>query len=457
MGQIHSMTSIGIDIGSTTIKGALLGSGGRVLGSIERYPFPDPVPGLPTDHFEIDPSEVIERTLCVLKSLLHQAPHAKRLYLCGQMGGAVLCNQTGIALTRYLSWRDQRSLHVGLNGRTLLDSVRDKLGDGILTNIGQELKPGSTSVLLHVLAQSGIFSNDTYPATIADAVAAHLCRHYPKMHPTMAIGMLDLEQPEPRWHHGMIQSLQLDGLKWPAPATIEKKCGVAVVDGVELDVYPAVGDQQSALLGSGLQENELSLNVSTGAQVSRLVDRLSSGCHQTRYFFCGKLLETITHIPAGRSLHAIVDILTELSRVQGLPVGDPWKTLVHLMDQAESIPMQDELKVGLSFYLSPVGDQGFVQGITLGNFSAGRLMLAATQNLADNLARCAKLLNHNAFWKQVRLSGGLSQSLPQLVRCLSNHFGHDTIVESVQVEETLAGLARLAQNSTSVSSTEART
>jgi sugar (pentulose or hexulose) kinase len=242
----------------------------------------------------------------------------------------------------------------------------------------------------------------------------------------------------------MIDLLRLGDLEWPTLAQLNKPYGEAVVNGVTLKVFPAVGDQQLALMGAGLLENELSLNISTGAQVSQIVDQMSVGSHQTRYFFNGKLLETITHIPAGRSLHSIVEVLTEISRSQGLPLGDPWKTMIRLMNESEKFTSNGKLEFGLSFFPSPVGSEGFIRGITLENFSVGKLMLAAVKNLADNLTKCSSILNPNHTWSNVRISGGLSHSLPQLVEYLGSYFGANRISESVVDEETLVGLATLA-------------
>ena len=438
------MTAIGIDIGSTTIKGALLEPGGNLSKVIEKQPFPEPVIGLNTSHFEIDPLGVYRAVLKVIRQLLVHSPQANRLYLCGQMGGAMLCDRNGCPVSRYISWRDQRFFQKDKSGKQLIESVRDMLGNETLAELGQELKSGSTSVLLHTLVKSQNASEGMYPATIADGVAAYLCRKPPKTHPTMAIGMLDLKFSNPVWHRGLIDSLQLNHLEWLDLAEIDKPYGIANIDGVTLEVFPAVGDQQAALLGAGLVPGELSLNVSTGAQVSCIVDRMTVGQHQTRHFFNSQLLNTITHIPAGRSLHSIVDILTELSRVQGLPIGDPWNTLVRLMNEIEFNPTDHKLEVGLSFYSSPVGENGYISGITLENFSIGRIMVAATRNLAENLLKCSEMLSTRRNWSRVRLSGGLAQTLPHLTRYIGHYFGSDVLVESASIEETLSGLAILA-------------
>jgi hypothetical protein len=114
------------------------------------------------------------------------------------------------------------------------------------------------------------------------------------------------------------------------------------------------------------------------------------------------------------------------------------------MNEIEFNPTDHNLEVGLSFYSSPVGENGYISGITLENFSVGRIMVAATRNLAENLLKCSEMLSTRRDWSRVRLSGGLAQTLPHLTRYIGHYFGSDVLVESASIEETLSGLAVLA-------------
>ncbi len=68
------MRSIGIDLGTTSIKGAVLNLDTRALEHVTRQPFPDRVPGLPRLHYEVDPQAVVDATRDVLEALLAHAP-----------------------------------------------------------------------------------------------------------------------------------------------------------------------------------------------------------------------------------------------------------------------------------------------------------------------------------------------------------------------------------------------
>src|SRR4051794_33251673 len=103
------MRCLGLDVGSSTIKGAVLDLEAGEPTHVAREPFPEPIAGLGAGHFEIAPAEIAARVKRVLSALVLQAPDATALFLCGQMGGTALVDRAGQPLTNYLSWRDERT------------------------------------------------------------------------------------------------------------------------------------------------------------------------------------------------------------------------------------------------------------------------------------------------------------------------------------------------------------
>ena len=64
-------------------------------------------------------------------------------------------------------------------------------------------------------------------------------------------------------------------------------------------------------MGAGLQGTNVVVNIGTGGQVARLGDATSIRENLgVRPYFGNKLIETITHLPAGRSLKAFVEYCT---------------------------------------------------------------------------------------------------------------------------------------------------
>jgi sugar (pentulose or hexulose) kinase len=135
--------SLGLDIGSTSIKAAVLNLESGKVEKIVSRPFPAPSSPRP-GWFEIDVEDVARRARELVVELLEAAPECNRMLTCGQMGGLVLVDRQGRPRTPYFSWRDQRVLDRHPSGGTYLDVLRHRLSDSDLTAIGREFRAGST-------------------------------------------------------------------------------------------------------------------------------------------------------------------------------------------------------------------------------------------------------------------------------------------------------------------------
>ncbi len=468
------MQCLGLDIGSTSIKGAVLDLESGQVQSIVKEPFPDPLPGLPTGWFEIDPLEVAARSRRVISQLLAHAPEAKSLFLCGQMGGVVIVDHDDLRpLTNYISWRDQRTLEPHPNGGNHLDQMRRRIdfeptdsllysGDfaTVMNVLGNELKPGSLTALTSWIHENADPTATVLPSnhasSIGDFVASQLTCRPPQMEFTQAIGVarltdgdIPIDSPFGIWG--------IDHLFWPPLVRAHNPVGTCTLDGRELTVYPTLGDQQCALCGAGLQIGDLSINVSTGSQVSCITREFTPGPYQSRYYFNGTFLNTITHVPAGRSLNALVDVLLELrggGEAQGqqvasiahpstlTPQPSPWEFIARAAAAAPD--GAGGLQCSLSFFDGPLGREGQISGITTENLSVGNLFRAAFESMAENYDRLARVLWPSGDWQRVVLSGGLTQSVPILRELIERRFPGQ-VVESHATEETLLGLLDVAR------------
>jgi sugar (pentulose or hexulose) kinase len=431
---------VGVDIGSTSIKGALLDLDSGTITDIVREPFPDPVAGLPTHHFEVDPQQVVDRVTRVIRSLIDTAPEATAVMFSGQMGGILLVDSHGQPLTNYLSWRDQRTtIPSEVGGPSPLEILRSRWSDSMFRDIGRELKPGSATSLLFWLAENRRLPEQAIPVTIGDFVTSQLCGSKPAIERTQTIGMLNLRTGN--WHHDAFAPIGIAELHWPQLIDSEQPVGIMSLDGRHLTVYPAVGDQQAALRGIDLGADELSINVSTGSQVSQITDAFQPADCQTRTWFGGRYLNTVTHIPAGRSLSVLEALLTELPRRAGLSVTNSWQLIAEESSKASS----GGLKVDLSFFAGATGSEGRIDGITTENLTVGNLFDAALDFMADSFLQCSHRLSPHPSWKRLAVSGGLVQSFVSLRKKLNDRF-QLPLRESAEQEETLLGLLKLARN-----------
>lgn len=428
---------LGLDLGSSSIKGAILDLDNLRIGKTARVECPEPLRGLPTGHFELDPQAVLNGVRQVLAELLPEAEHCAGLIGCNQMAGVLLANSTGEPLTNYLSWRDQRVLEPHPSGKgTYYDVLKSRLAPADWGALGNECKPGSSPSLLFWLSEQDRLPKEARPLMLGDFVAMQIAGAEAATESTNATGALNLHTLD--WHHAAFEKLGIASLDWPRLTEAYAPIGEFVMNGQRIPCYPFVGDHQCALAGMLLQPHELSINVSTGSQVSLLAQDSSPGDYQVRPYFDGQLLKTITQLPAGRSLNVIVDLLTELAASQGVELDNPWP---YINRQAEAA--STGLKANLAFFAGVMGDRGSFENITVENFTVGSIFRAAFENMASNYEVCAKRLSPDQSWEQLVLSGGLIQQSRMLRDLIQRPFRCPVRI-GLDTEATFHGLLLLA-------------
>lgn len=242
------------------------------------------------------------------------------------------------------------------------------------------------------------------------------------------------------WHHDAFAAAGIDGLHWPTLASESEIIGHLTNNGQQLECFAAIGDQQAALFGIDLSSSELSINCSTGSQVSQITTRFQPGNCQTRCWFDGQFLNTVTHIPAGRSLTVLEALLTELPRAAGISLPNSWQLIAEATEHATS----NGLSCDLSFFSSAMGDRGRIENITTENLTVGGLFCAAFDFMADSYLECSRRLADTPSWNQLAVSGGLVQAFPALRHRLAQRFAWP-MREIAEQEETLTGLLKLAR------------
>jgi sugar (pentulose or hexulose) kinase len=303
------------------------------------------------------------------------------------MHGVALVDGGGVARTPFVSWQDQRPL------ATVWPRVRAAVGDERFERWGRELKAGYPLVTLARWREEGLAIDGLTPASAPDVAAAALCGARPVQEASNASGMGGFDLDAGGWDRAALASLGFDEVAWAD--VVPHGTVVGTYRGVP--VHVAVGDQQAALAGVFLAEGELSLNVATGSQASRIAAAGERGEGQRRPYF-GRVLRTVTHIPAGRSLNVLAALVSEL----GGP-DDPWPEILR---RAEAAPAT-ELDVDLSFFAGAFGERGRIDGITEA-LDVGTLFRAAFAGMAGHYARAAELIGAQDA-QRVVFSGGLGR------------------------------------------------
>ncbi len=443
------MAYIGIDLGSTFIKGALLDVSANMLTHIERLPSPAPISGLPARRFEVDPLQIVATTHALLQRLAqHAAGPIDGVLMCSQMHGLVLMNARGEALSNAITWQDERALDP-LPGapQTYFDALLSRLPADAAAALGNELMPGRPLCTLFWLQQHGLLPEHAVAASLPDFVIASLTGQAPRTHPTNASGHALFDIRAQRWRRELLSPLGLHTLRLPELAgDLDEPAGTIQLNHVATPVYAAIGDQQAALLGAALQPGELSLNISTGSQVSLLssapvatnvLDSAVSGV-QVRPYPGGLLLHTVTHIPAGRALNTLVALFGELAARAGQPVEDPWPLIAAAIAESP----EGALDVDLRFFGGASRGQhaaGHIGNIREGQLTIGALMRAAFRSMAENYAAAAQQVTQSAAIERVVLSGGIAAQFGVLREAIQRALPMPQRL-SDQREDTLIGL-----------------
>jgi sugar (pentulose or hexulose) kinase len=430
------MRAIGLDIGSTSIKAAVLEpSGGGVLEE-RSIRFPAAIPNEDRQIVEVDPRQILSAIEQALEGLWALASDPCHLLICGQMGGLILADPKGRPRSNYLSWRDCRSLKpLSPSSESWLERLRGKWSEDVWNQLGRELQPGSTTTLLAWLQHHGQCPSDAIPLTLPDFLVSYLLEQPGLLHSTMAIGIIDPRIHQ--WHREAMQQIGIAECNLPTIIDQTSSLGETTHRGRRLRIHGGFGDQPCALLGAGLQPHQLSINCSTGAQVSRRSDRFIPGPYQSRRFFFGDWLQTITHLPAGRALNGWVDLLQELAGAEGITLQSPWQSIADALLHHDANGLQAEL----ALHRSPFAETGSLTHITLENLSVGSLMAACCDSMVSHYHRAAAALDPQHAAKEILLTGGLAERLPGLNHRIASRF--QLPLRQVPGESTLQGLLHL--------------
>ena len=434
------MSFIGIDLGTSFIKGAVLNLESRELIQVRRIPFPPQLENAPPLACEFEPAQILAAVWALLDELVSFAPNCEGIVMCSQMHGMVLLNDRGEAKSNCVTWRDQRVIapHPSSTG-SYFQVLTQRIHPQRLRELGNEMDPGRPLSYLFWFAERGELQPGLIPVSLPDFVLCALCSASPGVEMTNAgaYGALNLETLN--WHQEVIAALGLSRLRWPVLRETGEVVGRLNIQGKRVPCYTPVGDYQCALVGALFGPDEISLNIATGSQISQMVSELALGEFQTRPFFEGKFLNTFTSPPGGRALNLMIDLLSSLAKAEGLELADPWQAIVRA---AESVSDTD-LQVDLNFFPTPLGDRGRIANIRGDNLTLGHVFRAAFNNMADIFYDCAVRLNPQKSWRRLLFSGGVASKLEILRKLTQQRFAATYRITPFE-EDTLFGLLILA-------------
>jgi xylulokinase len=309
-GQTHL-----IDIGGSFIKGAVANFGG--VSKVHRFPVPE-FKDIAGSRREVDIGSFVDSVKEMIHLLSTQYGEARATFFSGQMGGLVLMDRLSQEILCASSWQDQRSLDKNSTGgrkekKSPWEMFTTLAFPDAFDSSGRDIKPGSQISQLYALKSDNpeLFQRKPAAFTLLGYISNYFAGSLmnPVVHITDAAstGLFDVYNH--RWNSKLIDLLSI---KIELPRVTNDVCPMGTKDKTESSpFFSAIGDQQASLLGAGIERNRAIVNIGTGGQVAKLQNSLdgmrSEKPYQTRPFFHGKHLATVTHLPAGRLLAVLVE------------------------------------------------------------------------------------------------------------------------------------------------------
>ncbi len=97
------MAFIGMDLGTSFIKGAVLDLEERRLEHVQRKPFPGQLTSVNPFECEFDPHEIVAAANTVISERASYAPGCEGIVMCSQRHGIVLMNGRGQTMSNCIT------------------------------------------------------------------------------------------------------------------------------------------------------------------------------------------------------------------------------------------------------------------------------------------------------------------------------------------------------------------
>ncbi len=260
-----------IDVGSTNIKWQ------DKDGKSGSEKFPDPL-NQTVPFFEVSIREIGR----IVTSLILSHP-AEKVFISTQMHGYVLLDKGGEPVTEYISWQDTRSTLV----HNFPFQMSPENGVGMKENLP---RAGVYAIKLLRPEQYNKASEFcTLGSYLSKILTGNNCTHISDAAPS---GFYNVKTGEGK------SELILPQVKMRPDV-------VGIFEGRK--IYTPIGDQQASILGCGGDEESYIMNLGTTGQLCCIEKGFSIGEFESRPYFNGSTLCTVTNLMAGKKIQKMAD------------------------------------------------------------------------------------------------------------------------------------------------------
>jgi sugar (pentulose or hexulose) kinase len=427
---MSSKSHILLDFGGTHTKSQVWCDGALVTQAIIRSPR---VRRGPRGEATISARDFALHVLEVFESSSQHTSSPFTIAISSQMACFVLVDGSGRPSGDIVSWQDERSAHSDVNGVSTVQRVAQQLAES-----GHPLWDGLRSGLplcyLSEMVRSEQYRTRVHLLSLAQFAILTL---FPSVHPgqlkihsseAASSGLFD--PVESHWDESTIAVLGLDRFIFPE-VTNE-------LDRVEsgIPAFVPLGDFQAAVAGCSVGPHDLFVHVATGGQVARPVSRsayrseseLRRDSVQVRpSAMSDSLLLAKTHLPAGRLLASLADLLSHRSDQEF------WRFVNESVLRPCSVTSVFDAEKGYGFSL---------QGLSPRGLDPEEIATAVIQGVHSAYVEAAIQIGLSGVSRLV-FSGGALTKLPNFMGKFEDELRIRSVRHSGEEDTSLKGLANL--------------
>ena len=435
---------LGIDLGSSFVKAALVDTDGKSVIRQRSDIMPEKCKSATPGAYEINALEIVEKIRDIIEDFIREYQgEIEGLLLSVQMHGFVYSVPS--RPDRYVSWQDMRCLNQRKDeDGSYLEYLRTLIPERDMIENGVYLKPsmGVCNLFAMLKADFSIPENGTLYTLGSYIIYSLTGKNIAHAQSFAPLGLLDVRHK--CISQKIVRRLGLQEITFPEIVWEDcKVCGVYRTKKYELKVFPDYGDMQVAVLGSDVREGDIVINTATASQIVRVSSEFIPGEYEIRPYFENQYLYTISNMPGGRNLSVLIDFMREIVlEITGTEItaAEVWKKVHSLAGQQDG-----GLRVDVNFYQNPYCMKGgSIQNISQNNLHIATLFSAAYQNMAESYRDYIKRLPGSLEEAgEIVCAGGVNWKTPELVWKIEEVSGKRCRLSAMK-DEAVAGFLCLA-------------
>ena len=372
-----SSSSVGLDIGTTSISAAIISHDKHTTIDSYTVPYRFNITATDPDLSEQDAVLIRNTVMELIYEIYKKHENISSIGVTGQMHGVLLIDKNGNAVTNLINWQDRRGERKTSDGITYCQRITEITGESVPTGYG--------FASLYYNYQNGIIPDTAHSfCSIMDFVVMGLTGNCePVIHSSVAKSFGLFDDVSCSFMDKNIEKLEINIAKLPETTDDYKICGN--YNGIPVSV--AIGDNQASFLGSVKNiENSILLNIGTGSQISAVTDSHTHSDEleirplvKDKYIKCGSAL-------CGGSAYALLEkFFAEYARAAGFGDDSQYDIINKLAYDAYENNKALTVNTCFKGKRSDPSLTGSVMGITVDNFTPGALSLGFLRGICMEL------------------------------------------------------------------------